>query len=58
MRYTLKMSCYDIKNNTVERFDISEFQDIKGFNEAVMNYTRWEGIHDFIGLVKLNKENK
>ena len=39
-------------------FDISEFQDIKGFNEAVMNYTRWEGIHDFIGLVKLNKENK
>lgn len=23
MRYTLKMSCYNIKNNTVERFDIS-----------------------------------
>lgn len=39
-------------------FDISTFQEIKGFTDAVSNYTRWEGIHDFIGLVKLNKENK
>lgn len=39
-------------------FEIAEFQDIKGFNEAVSNYTRWAGIYDYIGLVKLNKENK
>lgn len=37
-------------------FNIADFQDIKGFNDAVMNYTRWDGIHDFIGLVKLNSK--
>lgn len=33
-------------------FDAIQVLDLKGFNEAVMDYRRWQGIHDFISLIK------
>ena len=35
-------------------FDHSEFQHIEGFDNAVCSYRCWEGLHDFIWLMKYN----
>lgn len=37
-------------------FDNSEFEDLETFNNAVSKYRRWQGIYDFISLVKFKEE--